>query len=138
MAKSKASAGLSDRVRLDFSVMSDLRYYNGVIFQGFLRDISAAVLSGGQYDQLMRKMDKTDRAVGFAVYLDQLEALDTHERGYDADVLLLYPPDAAPQRLARAMQQLAAQGQRVCAQKRRPERGRYREIIRLEDWRETP
>ena len=132
------AAGLCDRVRLDFSVMSDLRYYNGIIFQGFLRDVSAAVLSGGQYDQLMRKMDKTDRAVGFAVYLDQLETLDTHERGYDADVLLLYPSDAAPQTLARAVQRIAAQGKRVCAQRRQPTRGRYREIIRLEDWRDEP
>ena len=62
-------------VRLDFSVVGDMRYYNGVVFRGMIEGISGAVLSGGQYDRLMRRMHRDAGAVGFAVYLDSLERL---------------------------------------------------------------
>ena len=62
--------------RLDFSVTDDINYYNGIVFKGFVKDVPAAVLSGGQYDRLMRKLGRRSCAVGFAVYTD---ALDRYE-----------------------------------------------------------
>ena len=67
--------GLSDRIRLDMSLVSDINYYNGIIFRGFVYGVPSRVLSGGQYDRLMQKMGRSSRAVGFAVYLDELERL---------------------------------------------------------------
>ena len=64
-----------DSVRIDFSVTADVNYYNGIIFKGFVRGVPESVLTGGQYDKLMKKMGKSDRAVGFAVYIDLLERL---------------------------------------------------------------
>ena len=61
---------------IDFSATGDLKYYNGIAFKGFLRGIPDPVLSGGQYDALMKRMRRRDRAVGFAVYLRQLERLE--------------------------------------------------------------
>jgi len=60
-------------VNYDFSIVNDLSYYSGVIFQGYIEGIPAKVLSGGRYDRLMRKFGKRAGAVGFAVYLDLLE-----------------------------------------------------------------
>jgi ATP phosphoribosyltransferase regulatory subunit len=60
-------------IRLDFSVVGDRGYYNGVVFKGFLSGVPDSVLSGGQYDKLMKRMKRRSRAVGFAVYLDKLE-----------------------------------------------------------------
>ena len=37
--------------------------------------LPGSVLSGGQYDTLMKKMGRKDRAIGFAVFLDMLERL---------------------------------------------------------------
>ncbi len=68
-------SGLEDRVQIDFSSVSNMNYYNGILFKGFVEGIPGSVLSGGQYDKLMRKMGKRSRAVGFAVYLDMLERL---------------------------------------------------------------
>ncbi len=68
-------SGMEERIRLDFSSVSNMNYYNGILFKGFIRGIPGSVLSGGQYDQLMRKMGRRSRAVGFAVYLDMLERL---------------------------------------------------------------
>lgn len=60
---------------LDFSLVSDRNYYNGITFKGFISGIPESVLSGGRYDRLMEKMGRRSKAVGFAVYLDLLERL---------------------------------------------------------------
>ena len=67
---------LGGKLRIDFSVVSDRSYYNGVIFKGFVSGIPDSVLSGGCYDKLMRRMKRRSRAIGFAVYLDALERVD--------------------------------------------------------------
>ena len=65
-----------ERVWIDFSATGDLRYYNGIAFKGFLQGIPDPVLSGGQYDGLMRRMGRKDRAIGFAVFLNRLDRLE--------------------------------------------------------------
>ena len=65
--------GYENRIIIDFSVVHELRYYNGILFKGFLKGIPESVISGGQYDHLMKKMGKTSKAAGFAVYLDALD-----------------------------------------------------------------
>ncbi len=76
--------------RFDFSVINDVHYYNGIVFQGFVRGVSEKVLSGGQYDSLLRRMNRKGAAIGFAVYFGVLEQLAAEETENDADVLLLY------------------------------------------------
>jgi ATP phosphoribosyltransferase regulatory subunit len=48
------AAGLGDRLQLDFSMLNDLDYYNGIVFQGYVQGAPRVVLSGGRYDHLMR------------------------------------------------------------------------------------
>ena len=75
------AAGALDNecVNIDFSVVNDMSYYNGIVFRGFISGIPEGVLSGGQYDNLMKKMGRSSSAIGFAVYLDMLERLDETE-----------------------------------------------------------
>ena len=70
-----AGTELENRIQIDFSATGDLQYYNGIAFKGFIDGIPGSVLSGGQYDALMKKMGRKDRAIGFAVFLDMLERL---------------------------------------------------------------
>ncbi len=71
------------RAVIDFSVTSG-GYYSGVIFKGYINGIASKVLSGGQYDKLLKKMGKNASAIGFAVYLDTLDRrMDTDEKGDD-------------------------------------------------------
>ena len=56
---------------IDFSVVEDLRYYNGLAFKGYVKGVPTSVLSGGQYDNLMKKMKRSSSAIGFAVYIDE-------------------------------------------------------------------
>ena len=123
--------GVMEGLILDLSVTGDMRYYNGLTFRGYVRGVSAGVLSGGQYDRLLGRMGKPGRAVGFACYLDELERLQESERAYDADVLLLYDADTAPERVAAAVKSLLDAGESVTAQKALPEKGAWRRVLRL-------
>ncbi|MCR4771581.1 MAG: ATP phosphoribosyltransferase regulatory subunit [Oscillospiraceae bacterium] len=71
-----ARLGRADGVLLDFSIVNNMAYYDGMVFQGYMEGIPESVLSGGQYDALARKMGKKAGAIGFAVYLNKLEYLD--------------------------------------------------------------
>jgi len=75
LSKLLKESGYYDKIRIDFSLTGDMRYYNGIIFKGYVNGISESVLSGGQYDKLAKKLGKTCSAIGFAVYLDLLEKL---------------------------------------------------------------
>lgn len=75
-------------LRIDFSLVNDGNYYNGIIFQGFLEGIPKKILAGGRYDKLMRKMGSSNDAIGFAVYFDEM--LNRISGGYDVDILLIY------------------------------------------------
>ena len=66
--------GLDKHINIDFSIVNDISYYNGVIFQGYIEGTPKKVLSGGRYDELLRKFGKNSGAIGFAVNLDMLEA----------------------------------------------------------------
>ena len=83
-------AGLGNILRIDFSVTGDVTYYNGIVFRGFISGIPSSVLSGGQYDKLMKKMQKRSGAIGFAVYLDMLERYLGTKKEWDIDTVILY------------------------------------------------
>ena len=100
--------GLNGRIRLDFSLVNSMDYYNGVIFQGFLPNIPFPALSGGRYDNLPRKMGKQVGAIG--LYMGRLEQYFSQERQYDADLLLTYGPDADLAKLAAFAEQIRSKG----------------------------
>ncbi len=75
ISKAVEENGLDDKIRIDFSVINNMSYYNGIAFNGFIYGIPEGVLSGGQYDKLMNKMGKKSKAIGFAVYLDILDRM---------------------------------------------------------------
>ena len=77
MVTSIDDAHIRDALQVDFSVVSDMNYYNGIVFKGYVEGIPSAVLSGGQYDKLMKKMKHKSSAIGFAVYLDLLDMVSS-------------------------------------------------------------
>lgn len=120
-----ASTPYADRIRFDFSIMNDMTYYNGVVFCGFLDGICEGVLSGGQYNKLMRRMGRRSGAIGFALYLDLLEGLDPAPPACDVDVLLLYDAATPPAAVSARVEELRARGKTVSAQRAIPDRMRY-------------
>ena len=120
-------------MKLDFSVINDLSYYNDLIFQGFIDGVPNAILAGGRYDKLMEKLGKKTKALGFAVYADQLERCNTELERFDVDVLLTYEPDVDTSKLTAAVKMLTANGRRVRVQKTGSDKLRYKQLLRLSD-----
>lgn len=109
--------GLAQHVYLDFSVEGGMDYYSGIVFRGFIKTLSAGVLSGGQYDKMAEKMGKHCGAMGFAIYLDELERLHPAQSQWDADVLLLYDESTDPARLTAQVASLTAAGKKTLARR---------------------
>ena len=107
--------GLAGCLQLDFSMLNDQSYYNGVVFQGYVQGAPRVVLSGGRYDLLMRRFGKAGDAIGFALYLDELQRVLADHPAWDADVLALYRETDDPAAVCAAVFGLAAQGLRVFA-----------------------
>jgi len=124
--------GCGENVRIDFSVVNNMKYYSGIAFKGFINGIHGGVLSGGQYDKLMQKMGKRTGAIGFAVYLDMLGMLENDAADFDTDVLLIYGESETAADISRAVRQLSEGGVSVMAQCRIPEKTRYRKLMKLE------
>ena len=64
--------GVYENVCLDFSLIANRKFYNGITFGGYVEGSPECVLKGGQYDRLAGKMNVNAKAIGFAVYLDEL------------------------------------------------------------------
>ena len=127
-----------DGVHLDFSLVNDMSYYNGVMFRGYIEGIPSGVLSGGQYDELLEKMDKRTSsdsgAIGFAINMDLINNFEDVQDEYDVDILLLYGQAAAsddfdPADLAEKVSDLICRGYSVQAKKTFPERLKYKKLM---------
>ena len=81
--------GYADRVNIDFSACGNADYYNGVIFNGYLKGVPHSVLTGGRYDRLLTKLGKIGGAIGFALYLGEIERYFARD-DESVDYLIIY------------------------------------------------
>ena len=77
-----------DKIYLDMSVLNDMTYYNGIVFQGFVKGLSKVLLSGGRYDNLVKTFGKNQKAVGFAIYTEELARVFREQNAQDSKVIL--------------------------------------------------
>ncbi len=101
------------RINIDFSVVSDITYYNGITFRGYVQGVPHCVLSGGRYDNLLIKMGKNKSAVGFAVYTDMLSYLDKEDDGFDADVWISYTENTPAEDILKMAEEIISSGETV-------------------------
>lgn len=124
---------LQSKLRIDFSVAGDINYYNGIIFKGFIDKIPESVLSGGRYDSLMQSMERKSKAIGFAVYIDMLEALNRKENKFDYDAVLLYSDKDSITVVKDAVQKLTKEFGSVFTAKKLPEKASFEKLFRIEE-----
>lgn len=111
VAEAVGNNGFSGKLNLDFSVVNNLDYYNGLIFRGYVEGLPRSVLVGGRYDHLMHRMGKASGATGFAVSLDELKTYKRQgRRSYDFDLVITYAPDSHWPALLHQVQQLTEEG----------------------------
>jgi len=89
LSKSK----LGRRINIDFSIVNNMTYYSGILFKGYIPGIPQGILSGGRYDGVMKHMGKSGGAIGFALYLDSLEAMEDESSvtSYDEYINIALP-----------------------------------------------
>lgn len=121
----------ADKIRFDFSLVNDMRYYDGLVFQGYLEGIPDVILTGGQYDRLMKRMGRKSGAIGFALYLDLLEMFRTENERYDVDVILLYDDASDRELLEEMTATYMKQGLSVSVQKEVPKKLSCRQLVKF-------
>ena len=124
-----AKLDTSVKIIIDFSCIGTMSYYSGVVFKGYVQNIPDAVLSGGQYDKLMRKLNRTAGAIGFAVYLDELGRNIRESSEYDVDTVLLYGDDISA--ALKIAEQLSNDSTSVLTVKEIPHSLRFRRLLKV-------
>ena len=122
---------LADRIKLDFSVVNDVNYYNGIVFRGYVAGVPEVVLLGGEYARLIRRMGKRGGACGFALYTDLLSELYDDGDEFDVDTLILYGDETSSEAIISAKARLFAENKSFTAQKTASKKIRYKEILSL-------
>lgn len=64
--------GLEKYITFDLGMMSQYRYYTGIIFKAYTYGNGEPVVTGGRYDTLLSQFDKEAPAIGMVILLDQL------------------------------------------------------------------
>jgi ATP phosphoribosyltransferase regulatory subunit len=105
--------GFADKLYVDFSVVNDMSYYDGIIFKGFVNGIPDSILSGGRYDRLMERFGKKTDAIGFAVYLDRLERFGYDSADFDVDYMVVYEEGTSASDIIKLARQLGCDGSSV-------------------------
>lgn len=70
--KNLSCLGYKDVITFDLGKIGNLNYYTGIIFDAFVEGVGLRILSGGRYDNLLKKYGVDFPAVGFSIKLDQL------------------------------------------------------------------
>jgi ATP phosphoribosyltransferase regulatory subunit len=113
VANALSDVRYAGHLNLDFSVVNNLDYYNGLIFLGYVEGLPHGLLSGGRYDNLMKRMGKQSGAIGFAVSLDELNTYFRSGRQYDFDLVLTYNEATNAAELLRTVKIIADGGASV-------------------------
>lgn len=61
-----------EHVGFDLSMLSDFKYYTGILFKGYTYGTGDAIVRGGRYNALLRQFGKDAPAIGFAFVIDAL------------------------------------------------------------------
>ncbi len=63
---------IRDKIIYDLSMVSELSYYDGIIFRGYIQGSNTEIIKGGRYDSFTEQFGVKIPAIGFTVELDEL------------------------------------------------------------------
>ena len=133
IAASLKKSAVADRLCIDLSVVNNTEYYNGIIFQGYVEKAPSAVLTGGRYDKLAGKLRENTQAIGFAVYLDNLNLYYKKKRDFDSDILILFDSANSSESLLALVESFVDKGFSVRVEHTMPEGYRAKTVYAFEN-----
>jgi ATP phosphoribosyltransferase regulatory subunit len=122
---------IRNKLNIDFSIVNNMKYYSGILFQGYIKGIPNGVLSGGQYDGIMERMGKPGNAVGFAVYTDMLPLLYRDEKEFDVDAFMVYDDDEDVSKVSEAAWKLRKEAGSLATGLEPPSDIKYKKLYRF-------
>lgn len=63
---------ITDKITYDLSMVSELSYYDGIIFRGYIYGSNKEIIKGGRYDSFTEQYGCKIPAIGFTTELDEL------------------------------------------------------------------
>lgn len=94
-------------VTIELGIISDYKYYTGIIFSGYTFGTGEPIVKGGRYDSLLKRFGKDAPAIGFAIVVDQLIAAISRQNIQlgisDNSAMVVYDKDCAKEAISRAM-----------------------------------
>ena len=131
---SSASLGVEKGSHKSLAIAGEILFYlSRVGVVAYSGGIPQSVLSGGQYDTLLRNLGSRGGAVGFAVYLDSFERFGEKAREYDVDTVLIVKEDDSPRDILKAAEKIRAAGESVSVYTSVPAGLRYRRAVTTEE-----
>lgn len=124
------AGGHRDNCQIDFSMINDIDYYNGIVFRGYVKELARLVLAGGQYDLAMKRFGKDVDAIGFALYLNEVSRINGKKETTDVDSIILYDKDADLTSLIKEVQNKQKKGMKVWVGRNLPPDISYEELYR--------
>ena len=67
--------GVAKYISFDLGMISNFKYYTGIIFKAYTYGSGDEIVTGGRYDNLIGQFDKEAAAIGFAIYVDQIASV---------------------------------------------------------------
>lgn len=124
------AAGYSENCQVDFSMVNDIDYYNGIVFRGYVKELARLVLAGGQYDLAMKRFGKDVDAIGFALYLNEVSRINGKKVASDVDSIILYDDDSDLKALVKEVKKEQKRGLKIWVGRNLPADISYEEIYR--------
>ena len=123
--------GVKEYINIDCACIESVKYYNSITFKGYVNGIPKEVLSGGRYDGLLKSMGKDYKAIGFAIYLDEVDRLFTVKKDYDVDVVIVYGDGSNKKEVLNKVKELFDGGKTVTAVKSLPDKLTFKQKIEM-------
>ena len=86
-----------EHISFDLSMLSDFKYYTGILVKGYTYGTGAAIVRGGRYNALLRQYGKEAPAIGFAFVIDELMNAISRQKIEvvieEQDIVILYQRD---------------------------------------------
>ncbi len=121
---------VSDKIRVDLTLINDSAYYNGLVFCGYVRKIPKAVLVGGFYDKMAEKFGNTKGGAGFALSVGDLSVYEERSE-YDFDILMLYSDSTDFKKALDFADSYREKGFSVRLEREIPKSLKYKEMINI-------
>jgi ATP phosphoribosyltransferase regulatory subunit len=64
--------GFGERLNVDCSLLRDIEYYTGFIFEGFAAEVGFGLCGGGRYDTLLPRFGFASGAVGWSLSIERI------------------------------------------------------------------